>query len=78
MPAASLVLFVARDGLTILATFNLPQLVAPSLPEYVDTFASRLSVAQFVLPAIMQVIATPLHLMGLDMYNRSGQISVRS
>jgi hypothetical protein len=78
MRVASFVPFVARDGLTIFATFNLPQLVAPSLPEYLENAASRLSIAQFVLPATMQIFATPLHLMGLDVYNRPGQIPMRN
>jgi hypothetical protein len=30
------------------------------------------SVAQFVAPAAIQFASTPLHLLGLDMYNRSG------
>ena len=78
MPAASYAPFLIRDGLTIFATFNLPQLVAPSLPESMDVVVSRLSVCQFVLPAAMQVFATPLHLTGLDLYNRAGPIPWRS
>lgn len=78
MPVASFVPFVVRDGLTIFATFNLPQNVASSLPEYIDTVASRLSIAQIMLPAAMQIFATPLHLMGLDIYNRPGKIQLRN
>ena len=31
---------------------------------------SRASAAQFLAPAAMQLFSTPLHLLGLDMYNR--------
>lgn len=33
---------------------------------------SSASAAQFVIPAAVQVISTPLHLLGLDLYNRPG------
>lgn len=74
LPIASYIPFIARDGLTIYGTFNLPQLLAPSFPAVVDNFADRRSVAQIVTPAAMQILATPLHLIGLDIYNRPGRI----
>lgn len=33
---------------------------------------SRASVAQFLAPASVQLLSTPLHLFGLDLYNREG------
>jgi hypothetical protein len=30
------------------------------------------SIAQFIAPAAVQVFSTPLHLLGLDFYNRNG------
>jgi hypothetical protein len=35
-------------------------------------YVSALSVAQFVTPAAVQLVSTPLHLLGLDLYNRPG------
>lgn len=32
---------------------------------------SSASAAQFLVPAAMQVFSTPLHLLGLDLYNRN-------
>jgi hypothetical protein len=32
----------------------------------------RTNIAQFVAPAMVQFISTPLHLVGLDLYNRPG------
>ena len=35
---------------------------------------NKQSIAQFIAPAVVQVASTPLHLLGLDLYNR-GHIS---
>jgi hypothetical protein len=35
-------------------------------------YVSAISVAQFVTPAAVQIVSTPLHLLGLDLYNRPG------
>lgn len=64
MPVASLALFSARDSLTVFASFNVPALLAP-------TFG--LNAAQIITPCAMQFVSTPLHLLGLDIYNRSDQ-----
>jgi len=44
---------------------------------------SRISAAQFLAPAAVQVVSTPLHLLGLDLYNRphkegKGAVSIAS
>ena len=72
VPSVSYVLFALRDSLTIFASFNLPPLIAPILPlsEEVEKQVSRASVAQFLAPAGIQLFSTPLHLLGLDLYNR--------
>lgn len=72
VPTATYALFALRDSLTIFASFNLPPLVAPILPisQEVEKQVSRASVAQFLAPAGIQLLSTPLHLWGLDLYNR--------
>lgn len=72
VPKASFALFAMRDSLTVFASFNLPPLIAPLLPisEEVEKSVSRVSVAQFLAPAGIQLFSTPLHLWGLDLYNR--------
>lgn len=49
-------------------------MVAPMLPvgEKFEYYMSRASAAQFLVPAAAQLLSTPLHLLGLDMYNRNG------
>lgn len=65
-----------RDCLTIFASFNLPPLLAPKIEthmgEEVKRYVAAASVAQFVTPAAIQFVSTPLHLLGLDLYNRPG------
>ena len=74
VPPVTYALFAARDCLTIFASFNLPPIIAPSLPlsETAEKYVSRASAAQFLAPAAIQLISTPFHLLGLDMYNRNG------
>lgn len=74
IPGASYALFAVRDCLTIFASFNLPPLIAPSLPisSAAEKYVSRASAAQFLAPAALQLISTPFHLLGLDLYNRNG------
>lgn len=77
MPARSYVPFVIRDGITIFASFNLPPVLACQLPERWENAVARLSIAQLIAPAASQIVATPLHLLGLDLYYRQGRLSIR-
>ncbi|KAM0796110.1 hypothetical protein BDR22DRAFT_776031, partial [Usnea florida] len=74
VPKATYALFMIRDSLTVFASFNLPPLIAPALPlsEPLENALGRASVAQFLAPAGIQLFSTPLHLWGLDLYNRPG------
>lgn len=77
LTVATYVPFVLRDGITILASFNAPPILASSLPDSLDAYASRLLVAQMIAPAGSQLFATPLHLLGLDVYWRPGRLPWR-
>jgi hypothetical protein len=74
VPPASFVLFAMRDCLTIFASFNVPPLLAPHIDARVsESVRSKLSghtMAQFAAPAAVQIFSTPIHLLGLDLYNR--------
>lgn len=87
IPMLSYALFAMRDSMTVFASFNLPPVIAPKLldlpPSVQKQFSSiigtesrRNNTAQFFAPAAMQLISTPLHLLGLDLYNRQGDISM--
>jgi len=74
VPLPSYALFTLRDCLTIFASFNLPPLLGPALSKRMgselEKSVSGQTVAQFVAPAAVQLVSTPLHLLGLDLYNR--------
>jgi hypothetical protein len=38
----------------------------------VKKYVGAASAAQFLTPAAVQLVSTPLHLLGLDLYNRPG------
>jgi hypothetical protein len=46
------------------------------LPTFMRGLRSE-SVAQFLAPAAVQVFSTPMHLLGLDFYNRNGGTTMR-
>lgn len=74
VPLPSYALFTLRDCMTIFASFNIPPLLGPvvtkSLSEEVQKTISGQTIAQFLAPAGIQLLSTPMHLLGLDLYNR--------
>ncbi|KAH8690879.1 hypothetical protein BGW36DRAFT_61167 [Talaromyces proteolyticus] len=71
IPKMSYSLFCLRDSITIFASFNVPALIAPQIPDFVaSTPNMKAAIAQFSCPALMQFVSTPMHLLGLDLYNR--------
>ncbi|RAH51054.1 uncharacterized protein BO95DRAFT_350709 [Aspergillus brunneoviolaceus CBS 621.78] len=71
VPRISYALFCLRDSITIFASFNIPALLAPHIPDRVAaTPGMKAALAQFSCPALMQFASTPMHLLGLDLYNR--------
>lgn len=87
IPKLSYALFACRDSLTIFASFNLPTMIAPRLAELPDgvkdqlarvlrTESGRANTAQFLAPAAMQIFSTPLHLLGLDLFNRPDRLGL--
>jgi hypothetical protein len=71
MPLSSMSLFATRDSMTILASFSLPGLISERMQNNMNfgkTSADNL--AQLITPVSMQIFSTPLHLFGLDLYNR--------
>lgn len=88
-PPTTYCLFAIRDAITIFACFNLPTLLAPRLeklpPNVRERFGrllqsetGRFKTAQFLLPAAIQFVTTPIHLLGLDLHNRRGHLSFAS
>ncbi|KAI1429925.1 hypothetical protein F5Y12DRAFT_211533 [Xylaria sp. FL1777] len=78
VPLPSYALFALRDCLTIFASFNVPPLLGPVISEHLSAEMRRRvsgqTIAQFAAPAAVQLLSTPIHLLGLDMYNRPGGV----
>lgn len=70
-PPIGYAMFVTRDGLTIFASFTLPKPIGKTIHEH-SSLGEQTSenIAQLIVPCMMQVISTPLHLYALDRYNR--------
>lgn len=70
-PTVSLGLFATRDCMTILASFTLPSMVGRALDKQFHMGKeSANNLAQLTVPCAMQFLSCPLHLYGLDKYNR--------
>lgn len=68
----SFLCFGARDSMTILASFNLPDMMSGSFLQArlgMSKYSADVT-AQLITPIGMQVFSCPLHLYGIDLYNR--------
>eukprot|EP00620_Florenciella_sp_RCC1587_P000747 CAMPEP_0182597266 /NCGR_PEP_ID=MMETSP1324-20130603/85893_1 /TAXON_ID=236786 /ORGANISM="Florenciella sp., Strain RCC1587" /LENGTH=202 /DNA_ID=CAMNT_0024815003 /DNA_START=22 /DNA_END=630 /DNA_ORIENTATION=+ len=73
IPAMTYALFYTRDMLTMLASFNAPGKIAEFFVRIgIMEPALAASVAQLLCPVGMQFLSTPIHLMGLNLYNSPG------
>lgn len=77
VPLPSYALFTLRDCMTIFASFNLPPLLGPvisrNMGRELEKKLSGQTIAQFIAPAGIQILSTPMHLLGLDLYNRNAK-----
>lgn len=72
-PLASIGLFAIRDSLTCGASFNAPKVLAKTIEEKgLMERSGANTFAQLLCPAAVQFVSTPLHLLGLDLYNNKG------
>lgn len=73
VPLPSLALFAGRDSLSILASFILPAAIADHLVAHHGMARRRADLlAQLTVPLAAQAASTPAHLLGMDLYNRTG------
>ena len=71
MKFTSMGIFATRDSMTILASFSLPGLISAKMQKDANFSATSAdNIAQLITPVSMQILSTPLHLLGLDIYNR--------
>lgn len=72
-PPSALGLFFTRDIIAMASAFTIP----PILGKYIEkkwgySETTSLRIAQLTSPVVVQFVATPIHLLGLDLYNRTG------
>ena len=78
IPLATYSAFLFRDGLTIFGSFNLAPMVSAIIPDFVaSNDYLKILVAQLGIPALTQLICTPIHLLGLDLYKRAPPLPAR-
>ena len=71
VPVVSMGFFAGRDTMTVFASFTLPPVVSKKMQATMGTSAAFSdTAAQLLTPCAMQLISCPLHLYGLDKYNR--------
>ena len=79
LPAASYALWLGRDLASMYFFFTLPPLLAAAIASFFlkknddptnQKASTASSAARFLSPVAAQLVTTPLHLMGLDFYNR--------
>jgi hypothetical protein len=73
LPALSYMFFFARDLTTIGASFNVPDPLSRHLQEMGVSKTTADVSSQLLCPVAMQLVTTPMFLMGLDLYNRPTQ-----
>lgn len=69
VPFLSSATYTSRDLLTIYASFNLPPKLAPHIERLGFTYGSAQNIAQLITPISMQIVSTPLPLLGMNYYN---------
>ncbi|KAE8353456.1 hypothetical protein BDV28DRAFT_164914 [Aspergillus coremiiformis] len=63
--------FLLRDGVTIFGSFTLASWCASIIPDSLTSQPrSKTILTQIAVPVLSQLVATPFHLLGLDLYNR--------
>lgn len=66
---AAAAVFLFRDALTIFGSFTLAPQLSKMVPDSMASSAhAKANISQLTVPALTQLVATPVHLWGLDMY----------
>ncbi|KAH6656514.1 hypothetical protein BKA67DRAFT_672285 [Truncatella angustata] len=77
MPASVSAAFLVRDIITVFGSFAIAPQFSAMIPDGLAQSAqAKASAAQLIVPAMTQIVATPVHLLGLDLYNRPGRKGV--
>ncbi|KAJ5110161.1 hypothetical protein N7532_002806 [Penicillium argentinense] len=68
---AATAIFLLRDSVTIFGSFTLAPRLSAAIPDSLATHPhAKPVITQLSVPALTQLVATPVHLLGLDLYMR--------
>lgn len=74
MPTSATAAFLMRDVITVFGSFALAPQVSAAIPDSLArTARAKASASQLLVPALTQIVATPVHLLALDIYGRPGR-----
>ncbi|CAI7587376.1 unnamed protein product [Penicillium glandicola] len=69
-------IFLVRDGVTIFGSFTLAPWLSDAIPDGLAAHPhAKPIITQLTVPVLTQLVATPLHLLALDMYTRQYTMS---
>ncbi|RGP73196.1 hypothetical protein FLONG3_6512 [Fusarium longipes] len=71
VPRAATATFLMRDAITIFGSFTMAPWLSSLIPDSLSSSAhSKAIISQLTVPIFSQFFATPVHLLGLDLYSR--------
>jgi hypothetical protein len=74
---AATAIFLLRDSVTIFGSFTLAPRLSAMIPDSLASHPhAKPVISQLTVPVLTQLVATPLHLLGLDLYMRQQHVSV--
>ncbi|KAJ5657439.1 uncharacterized protein N7484_001088 [Penicillium longicatenatum] len=66
---AATAIFLLRDGVTIFGSFTLAPKLSAAIPDSITSHPqAKPIISQLTVPVLTQFVATPLHLLGLNLY----------
>ncbi|KAJ5203707.1 uncharacterized protein N7498_004586 [Penicillium cinerascens] len=73
---AATAVFLLRDSVTIFGSFTLAPRLSEMIPDDLTAHPhAKPVISQLTVPVLTQLVATPLHLLGLDLYMRQHAVS---
>ncbi|GJD04291.1 major facilitator superfamily transporter [Colletotrichum higginsianum] len=75
LPRAATATFLLRDAVTIFGSFTLPGWVSSAIPDSVMVSShAKTTITQLTVPVVSQLVASPIHLIALDYYERQTRL----
>lgn len=69
--------FLLRDAVTIFGSFTMAPALTAAIPDSVTTSDhTKYLITQMTVPVFSQLVAAPIHLLGLDFHNRQHEVTL--